>query len=454
MEHQTGSIPPNPASRWGVAWLSLLVVGLLAGLAAGCDVLDLATLEPTATRPAAPTATAPPSPTPAAAISNTRRITLTLWYPEHLAPARDQPGGAVLAEQYEAFAEMYPDVHVAGSRFKASGAGGLLDYVLTTSKVLPHDLPDLVLLNLRDLPRAAGLLQPLDDLWESEPWSDWFSGPQQQSRIEGRAVAIPYEMDVRLLVYDSEVVSEVPPAWADGMTWPAPYLLPLGGGEAAAEALLLQYVAVGVGSVDDEARLALDEGALAEALEYYRARHEQEQFHTAALTTTNLAECWELFVGGQADLTETTAHLVLSAKEGRETARCAPIPTRSGTPVAVVDGWAWAILTDDDYRQQAALALISWLMEEENLAARCVASGYLPSRQGAMAYMGESPCLPAGALLLDLAPVGLEALQAGVAPRFHAALQDVLSGNQSSAQAAAAVIAAIKRWQNEQPGGD
>ena len=257
-----------------------------------------------------------------------------------------------------------------------------------------------------------------------------------------RLLAVPYELDVRLLAYNALVVSDVPDAWADDAVWPAPYLLSLGGVDAAAKALLVQYLAQGVDSTDEGGQLRLDEGALAAALEYYRVRYEQEQLHPAALTATNLMECWELFAGGEADLTESTAHLVLSDKPSAT--GCAPIPTRSGAVVDVADGWAWAVVTADGYRQQAAWALLSWLMEEENLSARCAASGYLPARQGALAAAwGESPCLSTLEQLLGLAPARLITLDSDTAALLHAALQDVLAGNQSSAEAAAEVVAAL-----------
>lgn len=448
VQHTARFISECPRSPRVAAWLWLLMVGLLAGSLAGGDALDLATLAPTATRPPAPTATPLPAPTAEAVVTDTGTITLSVWYPEHLDPLSDLPGGAALAEQYRAFGEMYPDVRIAGRRFKASGPGGLLDYLLATSKVLPVGLPDLVLLDLRDLPQAAALLQPLDGLWESEPWGDYYPAAARQSRVEGRLLAVPYELDIRLLAYDAKL-AEMPAAWPDGEAWPAPYLLPLGSPEAAAQALLLQYPEGG--DLDEAGRLVLDEGALAAALEYYRARHEQELLHTAALTTTNLADCWELFVGGKVDLTETTAHLVLADEKGRAGVRCAPLPTRGGIAAPVLDGWAWAVLTGDDYRQQAASALISWLMDEDNLAARCVASGYLPSRQGALALIGDSPCLPTCELLLGLESTSVGSLDAALAPLLLAALQDVLAGNQSSAQAAAAVLAAATPRQVQPP---
>ncbi len=416
------------------------MIALLAGLAAGCDFLDLPTPEPTATLRPTTTATPVPTATPAAVISDTGRITLTLWYPDQLSTTMDQPGGIVLASQYRAFEEMYPDVHITGSRFRGRGPGGLLDYLLTTSKVLPEDLPDLMLLNVHELAEAASLLQPLEAFGESEAWGDLFPLARQISQVEGRALAVPYELDARLLVYDADVVSDV----LDLSVVPVPYLLPLGGAEAAAEALLLQVLSQGGVSADEQGQLVLDECALAAALEFYRARYEQGQLHAAVLTTTHLVECWQMFDAGEADLAEATAHLVLADPGERAALGCATIPTVGGAAVAMVDGWAWVIVAQDSYRQQAAWALLSWLMEEENLGARCAASSYLPPRQGALtAAFGESPCLPTLERLLNLSPAGLEPLDSEAVALLHAALQEVLLGNQSSAEAAAEVAAAL-----------
>ena len=123
MELKTYSMSVAPRPRRAAAWLLWLAVRLLAGLSSGCDILDLPTLVPTATMVVAMTATPTASAAPEVVISDTGRITLTVWYPDQLAPARSRPGGA-LAEQYRAFEEMYPDVHITASRFKGRRPGG------------------------------------------------------------------------------------------------------------------------------------------------------------------------------------------------------------------------------------------------------------------------------------------------------------------------------------------
>ena len=155
--------------------------------------------------------------------------------------------------------------------------------------------------------RPRALLQPLDTLWENEPWSDLFPLPPSD-RPEGRALAVPYELDLRLLADDSDIMAPNAAgrvARRRGLAG----AVPAAPGEPGAP-LPMRCSCNMLRWGSDAGARPLDEGALAAALEYYRVRHEQEQFHTAVLTATNLLECWELFAAGQADATEATAHLV------------------------------------------------------------------------------------------------------------------------------------------------
>jgi ABC-type glycerol-3-phosphate transport system substrate-binding protein len=66
----------------------------------------------------------------------------------------------------------------------------------------------------------------------------------------------------------------------------------------------------------------------------------------------------------------------------------APLPTEPGIPATMSRGWAFVIVTESPYRQEAAVRLIEWLMTPQNLAQWSQASNHLPTRPSALRYTG------------------------------------------------------------------
>jgi len=438
-------------------WASALA---LLGLVCGCglEVLPTTVPIPSDTPTSALTATVMPSPTATLIITETGPITLTIWYPEHLAPSSGQPGGEVLQAQYEAFQETYPRLRIEGVRIKPYGPGGLLDYLRTTSKILPGELPDLVALDMKEVPEAAelGVLQPMDDLLPGELVEDLFPFADKAGLYDGERLAVPYEVDARFLAYNRTMVDPVPVTWVNVYTSSAKYLLPLGAGNVGnVDALLLQYSALDGPLQSQEWQLTLDEAKLADVLDFYKQGLNQGVIHTATLTTTNLSECWSIYIAGDVAMTEASARQYLSDRARLTNTRYAGIPTKEGALATVTHGWAWCLVAPDLQRQQGAIALLLWLMEKDNLAARCKASLYLPTRRGAMkSSLGDAESADFFNALLEhayLRPPSRD--YPTVAGLMYTALQDVLTGSAAPEQAAREVGAYIERLRTGQPGG-
>ena len=426
-----------------VTWrLTLLVV---LSLLCGCAIPSRPTGVPETTATPPPTGTPEAAPIDMPAVAETGAITLTLWYPEHMQPDGTQAGGRVLQSMYHDFADMYPDLGIVGETKKSHGPSGILDYLRATSRVKPGALPDLVLLPMEDLAAAAslGVLQPLDSVLLDLAVEDLYPFANESGLFEGERLAIPYEVDIRILAYDAPTVGSVPLAWSESLTLAGAYLVPLAEPElAGADALLLQYYALGGTLYDDEANLALDEADLTEALTLFEGLYERGLIHSASLTTTNLADAWSLFAAGDASVAETSAHQFASARAPG--AACAPVPTADGNPATLVEGWAWAIATSDPRRQQGALALLSWLMEAENLASRCAASSFLPARRSAAELtLDGSACADTALQLLEHAHLRPPDTCGAIRKWSQAAIQEVLAGVETPELAAAEIASYV-----------
>ncbi len=448
------------ARRLSEALAAALAVGILSIIVLFASACNLP-VSPTLALPTSvhtPTAAASATPTPlltaTPVLTSGSLITLTLWFPEELAPSH-WPGGVALAEQYQAFQEMYPNWRVVGVVKKATGPGGLLDYLQTTSRVVPAQMPDLVALDLQEVRIAAelGLLQPLDPLLPAEISGDLFLIADSYIISGGRQIALPYDIDIRFLAYDQGLINQPPLRWRDVLSNTWGYLFPFGEGDiGVVDAPLFQYYAAGGSLFDPEGRLAIDETILASVLRFYQQGLDVGAIHTATLTTTTLAECWEIYLGGGAPLTEASMARYLTDKPRLANTRYAPLPTLSGIAATIGQGWAWCLVTSVPQRQQAAVALLSWLMEEENLVARSQAAHRLPLRRSALAESVQDDQLTAFvAELLErtyLRPPLRD--YPALASLWHTAVQDVLLGNAKPEQAAQEVATFVRSLREAQ----
>ena len=129
---------------------------------------------------------------------------------------------------------------------KPYGKGGILDFLLTTSSVVPELLPDLVLIDVDELDAAvqAGLVQPLDDLLPGELQADLYAFARQANTLDGRLYGLQIRADLDHLVYNTGRMTIPPRSWPGVLSNPGPYIFPAGGQSGLVnDAFLAQYLA-------------------------------------------------------------------------------------------------------------------------------------------------------------------------------------------------------------------
>ena len=341
---------------------------------------------------------------------------------------------------------------------KAHGPGGILDYLRTTNEVIPNALPDLVLMDMDEVDdaMALGVLRPLDSLLLAGISGDLYPFATEFSVLDGQRLALPYEVNVRLLVYDGKAVPSVPISWTEPLTLAEPYLVPLSGESAdVTDGILLQYAALAGWGLGPQKSVSVDELTLATVFGLYKSLQASAVLSTASLTTTTLAECWKLFVDDKTSICEAMAQQYLQAPDGgaAQSLAIAPIPTLANGEFAIGHGWAWVVTSVDPRRQQGAMALLSWLLEKQNLSTRCAASGYLPTLKSAT--IGSADAAEPAALLRTLlertyiAP--LDGGYAALREWLRLGLQEVLAGSESPEQAAAEVSERVQTLSAQSP---
>ena len=200
---QGEGVGASPGGRWRrrlvlcCVLLPVLVGLLLAACARGQGT------------PSAPTPTAAPGREPGAADSPVARpellptatLTITVWGPELMAPLDQVAGGSVLAGQLRAFSDARPGWQVDYVRKKAYGPGGLVHFLRATHAVAPERMPDLVLLDMRELGLLADdhLLQPVEPLLGPEATADLAPFARAAGTVGDHLLAAQYAADLCFL---------------------------------------------------------------------------------------------------------------------------------------------------------------------------------------------------------------------------------------------------------------
>jgi ABC-type glycerol-3-phosphate transport system substrate-binding protein len=140
-------------------------------------------------------------------------------------------------------------------------------------------------------------------------------------------------------------------------------------------------------------------------------------------------------------------HHFLSDRAGVADARYADIPTRDGKPLTIGRGWALAVVTRDPSQQAMALRLIEWLLAPDNNAIWNQATASIPTRYATFKQLAAGDSYY-GFLqhLMEVAvppPAFLEYDQ--ISRILQQSLTEVLRGEASPEQAAAAAVDAIVR---------
>lgn len=419
----------------------LLILALL-----GCSPVPLlATPNPptvdAAARTVLPESTARPSSpvTPLASripsLDASETITLTVWAPEEMSPEAAQ-GGAVLRRQVDAFTQANAGIRVRFVLKSAHGTGGLMDFLTKVKELVPDRLPDIIVIDSRELDTAAreGLLQGLDQDFPSGSFADLFPPVQSLAKYRGEWLSMPVAVDVQHLAYNTKTVATPPATWDDMLKGSATFAFPADDDDA----FLYQYME-NQGRIADSAQPSpLNLSVTTSVLTFYQRARTANLVPDSVLSVKTVHDVWPVFAEGQVALAQVEASDYI-AEHGRvPNSGYAPLPTQDGEASTLVSAWNYAIITPDTKRHAAAAAFLDWVDEPSRLGEWAAAAQVIPARRSAFALSVAPQAY--GDFLLKLLETGI------VAPTFserqayssswHAALQSVLRGQSTPGEAA------------------
>jgi ABC-type glycerol-3-phosphate transport system substrate-binding protein len=397
-------------------------------------------------------------PTPTVANAATEEsaapTTLHVWWPEPLAPIDNEDAADVLSAQISGFQNANPGMLV-DLRLKAvpgiggQEVGGLLSILQSASAVAPGALPDLTLLRRSDLLEAvqAGLLQRLRV--SASLLDDLHPAVVGLGSIDEAAYGLAYMVDVEHLAINR--AAEVPERWRfeDVLDSQFAYVFPAGRTNMLSDSFLVQYLNAGQDLTAGQdlllsGELAIDANVLRSVYEFYQQAAEMGVIDSLVLEYISANDYATSLVQGDvnAGVVPSTLYLTL-LDEGAEL-DYGLIPTQTGEPATVVDGWMWVITTTDAGQQEAALRFLNWMMNVDRQGAYADAVHMLPSLRTALRAWSDSSYATFVDSLLTRATLPLSDIGGGTPARvMQSALAMVISGQRTADQATREVIAQL-----------
>lgn len=333
----------------------------------------------------------------ATTMSTENTITLTFWTVEPVSPKAEGKAGNFIRDGIQVFERNNPDLKVNLLLKKASGKGGVLDFLRTAKVVAPTILPDIAVMNATDLPQAdaEGLLQPLDNRLDRSLVQDLLPAARRMGTFNERLMGVPLSLEMEHTVYNTRTLKVAPLLWADVLRSNTNYLFPAKGLNGLVnDVTLSHYFSTGGTFHTDEGKLTINDQVLRQVLDFYHQGVTQGVINSNVLQATSTEELWPTYLKSGAGLAQISVRQYLTDRASLKNTSFAPLPVQKmgNTPVPISHGWVLVLITQDIARQRAALRLIEWLLASGNNAAWNSLNHSIPTRDTAYKQLaGDDP---------------------------------------------------------------
>ncbi len=400
---------------------------------------------------AAPIADAMTSPTPTLAVVTAEPVStptptarpnlrLRFWLPDELAGLDDPDAGDVLAQQISAFRAAYPQIEIELRLRATEGTGGLLEALRAASAVAPGTLPDITLLRYDDFRAAvaSSLLQPLDLRQLVVDAGDYHPAVAATGQIDDQWWGVPAAIEVLHVVYSDAQPPIASWRFDDLLAEETPLLFPAASVSGLSPVLLHQYVTAGGAAAVNGSGLRIDENALRAVLGFYE-RAADVGLITPAVLEYDAPSRYPDAIAGSVPVVVTSSMYMRAVSQGLTLNR-GYLPTLTGQPSTVLDGWIWVITATSTDRQTAALRFLNWMVDTDRQSAYANAIHMLPALRAAQRQIDAEYATFVDSLLETALPENTGTLTARTLQNAFAA---VINGQSTAADAVAAVLAQV-----------
>lgn len=348
--------------------------------------------------------------TPAA---SNQPVTLTLWIPDNFAINSSEQVQKLLDDRLATFVKANPDIKV-DLRFKNIGSkDNMMELLNTTSRVAPSILPDIVLLDRKDMEIAAlkGLLVPMDAYLMDGIENESLPGFISLGRLQGSLFGLPAAGDVLLLVGNQD--NKLPiSSWQDisnlGMNVGTNFSDP----DSITSISL--YLSAGGRLIDASGKPHIDPEALIQLINMIRITRVYSVFPEWSVLSTDRNEVTRHFMDGDTDLEINWYSSIPDSNIDQYSYR--PVPGLTEKSASTLTGWYWSVANPAPERQAASKQLLTFLYQPIFASTWSDTAGYLPVTsqhwpqtdvrfQSLQSILNSAEPLPDQSIMITLGPV-------------------------------------------------
>lgn len=403
----------------------------------------------TATSPATtPQAQTTPTLTTPEPVTDTS-VTLIVWLPVEFSPT-GSTGSAVLEEQIRSYDDAHGELRVRLEYKNVTGQGGMMRYLRTGHNVAPSILPDLIVLPTEQLATAVSdrIIYALDPLLDNNALDPLYPVARSLVSVNNTVAAYPFAItNLTHLAYRTTITGTVPATWEQLRNTPGNRFVFPASGPDGVNHLLQLYLQAGGQLLDEEGTPILQASQLAQALEQFNLARADGVILRQSNSISTMNEAWQQYDSNAANIVLTSAHEYLRRRHDLANTDFAPVMGLTEPPAPMVNGWAWAISTQNSSRQALAVDLLAQLTTAENMAAWSVSANMLPAREDAFALWPD-PDEPYLEFLQQALAQAIPHTTPATSRTFSAlanALSDVITLTETPQIAAAEAAAAVQR---------
>jgi ABC-type glycerol-3-phosphate transport system substrate-binding protein len=390
---------------------------------------------------APPTFTSAPAATTEPTDAASKTTTLNIWWPEPLAPIDNQDAADLLSEQISAFQTANRDVLVEFRLKKAQDVGGIMSTLRAASLVAPGAMPDLTLLRRSDMLSAAqaGLIVPIDERAEAAILDNMHPMVSALGRVNDRLYGLPYNVDVQHIAYQDDLDAPARWSFAEVLEKRLAFVFPAGRANSLSDVFLAQYRDA-TGTRESNS-LIVDADPLRALFQFYEQAVANKLVDPIVLEYILPDDYRGGLVQGSIPAGVVTSNLYLKMTASGASLSFASIPTQSGQPTTVVDGWMWVLTSSDAEEQVLALRFLNWMLDVDRQGRYNQAISMLPSQRTALRQWEDPSYATFVDALLNNATLPLSDTAGGATARvIQGALASVISGQRTAEQAAQDVV--------------
>ena len=386
---------------------------------------------------------AAPTSAPLATVEVTEAVTQTLniWWPEPLAPIDNQDAADLLSEQISAFQSANRDISVNFRLKKAQDVGGIMSTLKAASLVAPRAMPDLTLVRRSDMLTAAqaGLIMPIDERGEAAILDNFQPMVNALGRMNDRLYGLPYNVEVQHVAYQTDVTP--PERWSlsSVLTNKIAIVFPAGRANSLSDIFLAQYRdATGT---RESGELIIDADELRSLFQFYEQAVADELIDPIVLEYILPDDYRGGLATGDIPAGIVTSTLYLKLMASGAALDYAPIPTASGQPATLIDGWMWVLTSADSEQQAIAMRFLNWMLDVDRQGRYNQAISMLPSQRTALRQWENADYASFIDTLLNNASLPIsDSASSATARVIQSALASVISGQRTAEQATQDVI--------------